>query len=313
MWPLVRLSLYSATFGSGSPQHGLGAGWGRRLRNVAGGLLSWGHARLSDRGANRRPNEPADAVFLTTSAGRRPLLEGRRFDLRAGPFVELLDRLGARSLVWQMSPFGDYNVPRHLPSFLLQPRLVTLRAACQIVPLGDDRVALESYDEFLARLRAAGLRFPHADVERCGAMRCSSAAWPTPSRRGCRDSGHGSDLWPTPASRSRRSASPAASWASPPIELQHGVQGDLHPSYGSWFAVPRTGWETRARVFWSWDEDSAAAINRWAACAPDAHVAIVGGDPWREMWLDESSDQARRTGGLIEQRKRAPEASTTSW
>ena len=97
------------------------------------------------------------------------------------------------------------------------------------------------------------------------------------------------------------------------IELQHGVQGDLHPSYGSWFAVPGAGWETRARVFWSWDEESAAAINRWAVCAPDAHVAIVGGDPWREMWLDESSDQARRTGGLIEQRKRAPEASTTSW
>jgi hypothetical protein len=87
--------------------------------------------------------------------------------------------------------------------------------------------------------------------------------------------------------------------------VQHGSQGDLHPSYGSWFAVPKEGWETRARVFWSWDQSSAAAINRWAACAPDHHVAIVGGDPWREMWLDEVADSSRRIGQLIEARKRA--------
>ncbi len=88
------------------------------------------------------------------------------------------------------------------------------------------------------------------------------------------------------------------------VEVQHGVQGDLHPSYGSWFTIPVEGWETRARVFWSWDEESAAAINRWAACAPGRHVAIVGGDPWRELW-SEDSDLGRRIDRLVEERKRA--------
>jgi hypothetical protein len=260
---------------------------------------------LRDYAANRRPTEQADAVFLSYSTGRRPLLGGKRYDLRAGPFVELLTGLGARSLVWEMSPFGDYNIPRHMPSFLMQPRLVSLRAACQVLPLGDDEVRLDSYGEFLARVGEAGFKFAHADVTRIRRdalylrrLADVFAGWLERSRPrlgfvantglaeqafclACREQGITS------------------------IELQHGVQGDLHPSYGSWFAVPREGWETRAQVFWSWDQQSAAAINRWAVLAPGRHVAVVGGDPWREMWLNEGSELTRSSHDLIEERKRA--------
>lgn len=305
VWPLVRLSLYSSTFRSGSPQHGLSAGWLRRVRNIVGGLSAWADAYLTDARANRRAVEPSDAVFLTYSAGQRPLVDGKRYDVRAGPFVDLLGRIGARSLVWEMSPFGDYSLPRHTPSFLVQPYLTSLRAACQFLPLGDDQVDLEGYGEFLAKAREAGFTFAHADVARVRrdtlfirrlANRFGSWLRGSRPRLGfvantglpeqafclaCRELGITS------------------------VELQHGVQGELHPSYGSWFAVPRDGWETRARVFWSWDAESAAAINRWAHCAPDRHVAVLGGDPWREMWLAEGSELARRTGQLIEQRKQS--------
>jgi hypothetical protein len=305
VWPLVRLSLSSSTFRSGSPRHGLQAGWLRRVSNVGGGLSAWAAAYLRDRPANRRPTERADAVFLTYSAGRRPVLLGKRYDMRAGPFVELLGRLGARSLVWEMSPFGEYNVPRHPPSFLVQPHLMSLRAACQILPLGQDRVELDRYDEFLARVREARLEFAHADVMRL--------------RRDAMFLRRLADTFARWLRRSRPRLGFVANTGLPEqalclachelgiasVELQHGVQGDLHPSYGSWFAVPREGWETRARVFWSWDAGSAAAINRWARCAPDRHVAVLGGDPWREMWLDESSELVRRADELIEDRKRA--------
>jgi hypothetical protein len=121
VWPLIRLSLSSSTFQAGSPTHSLAAGWRRLGWNVAGGLAGWAKARVGDGSANRRPWEPADAVFLASSIGRRPLVDGKRYDIRAGPYVELLTRSGARSLVWEMSPYGDYNVPRYTPSFLVQP------------------------------------------------------------------------------------------------------------------------------------------------------------------------------------------------
>lgn len=304
VWPLIRLSLSSSTFQAGSPAHSLGAGWRRLGSNVGRGLAAWAKAHVSDGRADRRPWESADAVFLASSIGRRPLVDGKRYDVRSGPYLDLLDRLGMRSLVWEMSPFGDYNVPRHTPSFLVQPHLIGLRAACQALPLGDDRVTLEHYDRFLARVRDAGLRFAHADVDRI--------------RRDVLFLRRLADKFAGWLRRSRPRLGFVANTGLPEqafclacrelgitsVEVQHGVQGDLHPSYGSWFAVPPEGWETRARVFWSWDEESAAAINRWAVCAPDRHVAINGGDPWREMGMEDGGESSRRTDQLIEERKR---------
>ncbi len=304
VWPLIRLSLSVSTLHLGSPGHSLGAGWRRLGSNVAQGLAGWARAYLSDARANRRPWEPADAVFLASSIGRRPLVSGKRYDVRSGPYVELLTQLGARPLVWETSPFGDYGVPRHTPSFLAQPHLIRLRAECQVRPLGEDRVTLERYDRFVERVRGAGLRFAHADVVRIRRdalylrrLADKFAGW-------LRRSGPRLGFVASAGLPEQAFCLACRELGITSVEVQHGVQGELHPSYGSWSAVPPEGWETRARVFWSWDEESAGAINRWAACAPDHHVAIVGGDPWREMGTG-GSEPSRRTDQLIEERKRA--------
>jgi hypothetical protein len=303
VWPMIRLFLSSSTFRAGSPTHSLRAGWLRLGGNVGFGLLEWAKARVADARANRSPRSPVGAVFLTSSIGRRPLLYGKRYDPRSGPFVDLLERAGVPTAVWEISPFGDYNFPRYHPSFFVQPHLFALRAACEVLSLGDDRVELTRYHEFLARVRAAGLDFPHVDVERL--------------RRDVLYVRRLADLF----SRWLRRARPRFGFLAnaslveqafcvacrelgiTSVEVQHGVQGELHPTYGSWSAVPPEGWEVRARVFWCWDENSAAAINRWAMCAPGRHTAIVGGDPWRELW---ASDNPVRAGvaHLIAARKR---------
>ena len=305
VWPLIRLSLSSSVFRSGSPSHSLAAGWRRLGSNAVRGLVSWAGAYARDYGANRRPWERADAVFLASSIGRRPLLDGKRYDLRAGPYVTLLEHFGQRTLVWETSPFGDYSIPRHTPSFLVQPHLIALRAACQVLPAGDDRVTLERFDQFVGRVREAGLQFAHADVERI--------------RRDVHFLRRLADKFVGWLRRSRPRLGFVADTALPEqafclacreqgitsVEVQHGVQGEFHPSYGSWFAVPPEGWATRARVFWVWDEESKSAINRWAACAPGRHLAINGGDPWREMWMDDETELSRGTDRLIVERQRA--------
>jgi hypothetical protein len=305
VWPLIRLSLSSSVFRSGSPAHSLAAGWLRLGSNAMRSLVGWAGAYVGDHGANRRPWEPADAVFLASSIGRRPLLDGKRYDLRAGPYVALLERLGKRTLVWETSPFGDYSIPRHTPSFLVQPQLIALRAACQVLPLGDDRVALERFDRFVGRVRGAGLQFAHADVARIRRdvhflrrLADKFAGW---LRRSRPRLGFVADT----ALTEQAFCLACRELGITSVEVQHGVQGELHPSYGSWFAVPPEGWSTRARVFWVWDEESASAINRWAAHAPGRHVAINGGDPWREMWMDDETELSRGTDRLILDRKRA--------
>jgi hypothetical protein len=66
------------------------------------------------------------------------------------------------------------------------------------------------------------------------------------------------------------------------------MQGDLHPAFGSWFNVPRDGYELRPRIYWCWDEASAAAVERWAA-RTDRAFAVVGGDPWRDAWRSDGA------------------------
>jgi hypothetical protein len=304
VWPLVRLSLYSATFRSGSPAHSLSAGWRRSGVNVAHGLAGWASARLRDRAGNRAPSHPADAVFLGSSIGRRPLLEGKRYDVRAGPYVDLLARLGARTLVWEASPFGDYNVPRFTPSFFVQPRLMALRAAAQMMPLGRDAPTLDRYDQFIAAVRGAGLRFAHTDVTRVRRDMLYIRLLADTFGRWMRRSGARIGFVAGTGLQEQAFCLACRELGLVSVEVQHGVQGDLHPSYGSWFAVPEEGWETRAGVFWSWDAESAAAINRWAAEAPGRHVAVVGGDPWREMWTTGGGDLARRVEDRIREHKR---------
>jgi hypothetical protein len=305
VWPTVRMSLSSSTFGAGVRAHSLDAGWPRLGQNVTRGLIAWAGAYVGDRRANRRPWESTEAVFLSASLGRRPLVEGKRYDVRSGAYLELLDRSGVPSLVWETSPYGDYNVPRQRPSALIQPHLIRHRAASQVLPLGNEVLELEGYSGFLERVRDAGLRFPHADLRRLRRdvlyirlLADQYAAWLRRARPrlGFVANTSFSEQAFCLACRELNIVS---------VEVQHGVQGDLHPTYGSWFAVPREGWPTRARVFWSWDDESAAAINRWASLAPDRHVAIVGGDPWREKTMDRESESSRRTDRLVEERMRA--------
>ena len=70
----------------------------------------------------------------------------------------------------------------------------------------------------------------------------------------------------------------------PSVELQHGVQGDLHFAYGRWLNVPREGYNTLPSVFWTWSREQQHFIDKWAKGISTKHRAFWGGNPWVEMW-----------------------------
>ena len=74
----------------------------------------------------------------------------------------------------------------------------------------------------------------------------------------------------------------------PTVEIQHGVQGPLHTSYARWDKVPALGYSVLPKIFWTWNESSAATIRAWSK--PHAyHQAFVGGNPWLTYWQKEGS------------------------
>jgi hypothetical protein len=70
----------------------------------------------------------------------------------------------------------------------------------------------------------------------------------------------------------------------PTIDLQHGVQGELHLAYGSWHNVPKYGYDLLPKYFWCWDKSEQNAIKQWQSHVKDNHIPIVGGNVFLQMW-----------------------------
>lgn len=67
------------------------------------------------------------------------------------------------------------------------------------------------------------------------------------------------------------------------VEMQHGPQTDIHLSYGSWTTIPKDGYDMLPRVFWNWDESSAAILKKWMQSIPTYEVKVIG-NPWLDYW-----------------------------
>ena len=70
----------------------------------------------------------------------------------------------------------------------------------------------------------------------------------------------------------------------PSVDLQHGLQGDLHVAYGRWKSLPQGGYELLPSMFWCWSNYEAASIKKWFAKPSLGHSAFVGGNLFLEMW-----------------------------
>ena len=71
----------------------------------------------------------------------------------------------------------------------------------------------------------------------------------------------------------------------PSVDIQHGNQRDLF--YHRWLNVPNDGYNVLPNYFWCWEQKNSTVINEWAD-QTGIHKAINGGNPWIELWKDES-------------------------
>ena len=92
--------------------------------------------------------------------------------------------------------------------------------------------------------------------------------------------------------------------AIPVVDLQHGVQGEMHPAYACWPVPPATGHALLPDVFWVWSAYEAEVIERWSAGS--RHRALIGGNPWLDVWRSGSDwkgvAQARSAARALRER-----------
>jgi|TARA_R100000501_G_C2621362_1_gene114594 hypothetical protein len=71
------------------------------------------------------------------------------------------------------------------------------------------------------------------------------------------------------------------------IDMQHGGQGDLHPSY-YFKKIPKNGYSILPKIFWTWDKLSYDNIKKWTNNTK--HTAILGGNPWIDFQREKKLD-----------------------
>ena len=63
------------------------------------------------------------------------------------------------------------------------------------------------------------------------------------------------------------------------VDIQHGLQGDFHVSYGRWVDIPENGYELLPNIFWNWSKEDVRAIEKWSK-QTNIHQSILGGNLW---------------------------------
>jgi hypothetical protein len=290
VWPLVRVRLYfsglSHDFDAANttrvPRIRLPRSVAK-LADMARGALRKQIASLRDRGGRRRPARPA-AVFLSDGVSFAKF-HGKWIERFCDPLIEALREVGIASDLWV--PTHYYHAPRYSTSDWIQPQLDRAQLHAALRSSAQDRRdgRLPGYDEFLSLLRARG--FATHDL---AAARISMDA--TRIAAGARYfRGRLRALQPRLAFvvsyysiEGYALIKACKDLAIPTVDLQHGVQGRLHPAYGRFTAVPAGGYELLPDYFWTWSALEARVIEEWSV-ARGIHKVVVGGNPWLETWL----------------------------
>jgi len=290
IWPLVRLelatdltnySMYPALYHSAKS-----VSKGRRLTSLflqeARGLLRFGHAYLKDFSKNATPRM-AEVVFLSDGISFSYLIDSW-YEKWCDPFISKLSEDNIPSFL--ITPFHHYFIPRRTYSMFIQPSLDRVRAKTLLFSnRGCEEEGLHSFQEFIdfVESRDLAISLPHLRRIKDQIILITKYA----------------DFFKKILSQIKPRSAFVVSYYNVggmafnlacrnlgiiSVDIQHGLQGDLHWAYGRWNNVPETGYQLLPRFFWVWSDFEAEAIKRWNSRVSEWHQPVIGGNLFLDVW-----------------------------
>lgn len=229
-----------------------------------------------DREHHEPYDAPRDAVILTLS-GRRVLQNGALYEIYSDPMVELLNKLGKSTLVWEQ---GEERHPRYSKSAWIS-RLLNDEASSLPLPshLHDEPHWFVDYQKFANEIMGRAVKWREvADmIDRVTNQSTVFEKW-------LRKTGARFLFvvcWYDPLIMAAIMA--ARRCGIKTIEIQHGVMGKEVFQYSTWLRAPLEGFETIPDVFWFWGKTSAKEIKHYSPAFSSSDI-LVGGNLWLNRW-----------------------------
>lgn len=256
------------------------------------GSLRFLYAYLKDHKKNIKPNRYTDAIFLSDGISYT-LINGVWCEKFCDPLITCFTE--KKISCFLMSPLYEYFVPRHTPSYFMQHRLDFIKIKNRILssPAAFSEEHLIGFEDFIDFVRSKRLPIAFPDLPQI-------KSWVTDVKSTSRF--YKKILKKTKAvlgftvcyyGHSGMAFNLAChELGIQSIDVQHGVQGDLHRAYGRWNNVQENGYELLPSTFLCWGDYEASVIKKWSAKVSKWHAPVIGGNLSFKLWQQLGDDKS---------------------
>ena len=285
IWPLVRLRWFFSewrTHYASAPREDLSGGgavgYARRALSgaAAAARARWRDARGNDRGPDRR-----DLIYLCDGLSFSRLRD-RWVERFCDPLIAMAGRCGLSSSLW--TPLHRYHEPRFTPSTFVQCGIDRANIAGALrARRAAGSASLPAQTQIVEWMVAHGFGVSTLQAAKILSDGCRVRAVANFYRRR-RERARPRLAFVVSFYRVEGMAFVLAcrECGIPVVDIQHGVQGDMHPAYAAWPEPQGDRHSLLPDHFWVWSDWEADVIARWSHGT--GHSAIVGGNPWMNVW-----------------------------
>jgi hypothetical protein len=281
IWPLVRIRWFMRQWAIDYGSAGRSEGRFSRLFNRATSLINapLRASRAQRASAATRPDEACE-VLLFSDGVSYSQLDRWSVDRFCDPLFKALQNRGALARIW--TPLHAYRQDRLVPSTYVQPRidranlLGAVRARAGSANLPEHARVIDWLRTHQLHTESAGIGRIVSDAYRVASlskMFCKLLEAARPRMAFVVSYYSIETMAFVLACRRLHIAT---------VEIQHGVQGALHAAYAAWPRPAGSVHELLPDRFWVWSEWEQQVIDAWAHGTE--HRAIVGGNPWMDVW-----------------------------
>jgi hypothetical protein len=290
VWPLIRNGLFFdnadeyQTLSSLNIYKTITAHRMAQISKILKGLLNFSYAYLADYKRNSMPVRQFDAVFLSDGV-KFSWLKNAWYERFCDPIIDVLQRKNISCFL--MSCGRKCLVPRYSSSMLIQPQLDLSRIRGMLLSARTN-YAQEWIIEFQEMIDFLTDRYDSIILPDIGIVRKNISSIIVLSKvfkRILKKINPSIGLLVCYYSLEGMAFNLAChELGIPSVDIQHGLQGDLHVAYGRLEKVPEKGYELLPSIFWCWSNYEAASIKRWCTKFSSGHEGIVGGNLFLELW-----------------------------
>ena len=294
IWPLLRIqisfqldSLVAKPMNARSFQH-IHAALAKAFK-IPNGLSRYYAAKIFDNTHNETLDGKTDCFFYSYSSARRFRVKDAWYDVYTDPLIEKLAERNLFSKVLEYADDAQFRTPRFRSSRLENPLILHIMQGRTFsdpyFSLSDElRKYLMSYKQFLSQRKLERF-FPDEGSIRFRVLmiRFYAEYFKKIFRNMTPRFAFGSNYY---GFREMGLNLACKETGVISVDIQHGVQGNMHVAYGRWTGVPQGGYEVMPNVFWNWSDEEKEVIDKWAINTQGRHRSIVGGNPLLEIFSE---------------------------